>query len=159
MKKFTRPADTALYTVIKTVMTVIFLWSGALWSGIAVLQFTINSRDHLNLAVGFGISSLILLSGLILCWTRLYILQFFPCLVGLIIFLNPAREMIDHAASTAVIFKPSFEVRYLPMIAFAILSLVLLILRIYSIYSKRSDEKEKFNNLPSESILDKHRDE
>lgn len=157
--KLKRPEDKIAHKVIKWVMTAIFAWSGFLWSGITALQFLINSTDHRNLAIGFLIGSLILLLCLILCRLRLYILQFIPAIVGLTVFLIPAREMIDHAADTGVIFKPSFEVRYMPMIGLVILSFVLFIMRIALIFFERSQKREEYNNLPSESVLDRHSDE
>lgn len=159
MKKIKRPEDKPIHIVLKVAMTVIFLWSGFFWSGVTVLQFFINNQEHRNLAIEFFTASVILFFGLLLSWLRLYIVQFIPSIIGFIAFLNPAREMIDHAAETGVIFKPSFELRYLPVIGFAILSLVLLILRVGSIVSEKSRVTEEYNNRPSESILDKHREE
>ncbi len=159
MKKSIRPADGKFQTAVKVIMSLVFAWSGFFWSGVTALQFFINNTSHKNLAVGFFTASLVLLLGLVLCWARLYILQVIPSIVGIIMFLSPAREMIDHAADTGVIFKPSFEVRYLPVIAFGILSLVLFAVRVYGIISARNERREEFNNLPSESVLEKHHEE
>ena len=145
--------------IIKCLMTAVFLWSGFFWSGVTILQFFINSTEHKNLAIEFSISCALLLICLILCWLRFYILQFIPGMIGFIAFLNPVREMMDHVADTGVIFKPTFEQRYLPMIAFAIFSLALLIIRILGIISERAKREEEFNNRPAESIFDKHSEE
>ena len=153
-----RPIDNKIHIAVKVLMTAIFLWSGLFWSGVAILQFFINDTSNAHLAASFLWGDVILLAGLILAWARVYILQLIPCLVGLIVYLQPAREMIDHAADTGVLFKPTFEQRYMPMIGFAILSLVLFILRVYSVVSSRIEKQEEFNNLPAESILEKRSD-
>lgn len=153
-----RPTDKKIHTYIKVLMTAIFLWSGLIWSGMAILQFFINDTSNAHLASKFLLGDVILLAGLILAWARVYILQLIPCLVGLIIYLQPAREMIDHAAETGKLFKPTFEQRYLPIIGFAILSFVLFILRVYAVVSSRIEKQEEFNNLPAESVLEKRSD-
>lgn len=154
-----RPIDKNLHIIVKVLMTAIFLWSGLIWGGVTILHIFLNDNSNSQLVPGFLAGSLILLAGLILAWVRLYILQLIPCLVGLIVYLQPAREMIDHAADTGVIFKPTFEQRYLPMIGFAILSLVLFIMRVYSVVSARIEKQEEYNNRPAESILEKRHDE
>ena len=154
-----RPNDNKTHIAAKVLMTAIFAWSGLLWSGVAILQFFINDTSNAHLAAGFLWGDVILLAGLILAWTRMYILQLLPCIIGLIIYLKPAREMIDHAADIGVVFKPTFEQRYLPIIGFAILSLVLFILRVYAVVSARIEKQEEYNNRPAESILEKRHDE
>ena len=154
-----RPNDKKIHTAVKVIMTALFLWSGLFWSGVAILQFFINDTSNAHLASKFLLGDAILLLGLVLVWLRIYILQFLPCLVGMIIYLAPAREMIDHAANTGVIFKPTFEQRYLPIIGFAILSLVLFILRVYEVVSAKIEKQEEFNNRPAESVLEKRHDE
>lgn len=158
MKKIKRPADSTVHIIIKWLMTAVFAWSGFLWSGITILQFLINNQEHRNLSVEFLIGSLILLLCLTLNWLRFYILQIIPGVIGLIVYLNPAKEMIDHASNTGGIFKPTFEQRYLPITVFGILALVLFVMRVLSLINAKMKRDEQFNNLPSESILDKHRE-
>ena len=57
------------------------------------------------------------------------------------------------------IFINSTEQRYLPMIAFAIFSLALLLIRILGIISEKAKREEEFNNRPTESIFDRHSEE
>ncbi len=159
MNKLKRTADKTPQIIIKCLMTAVFLWSGFFWSGVTILQFFINNTEHRNLAIEFSVSSALLLICLILCWLRFYILQFIPGMIGFIAFLNPVKEMMDHVADTGVIFKPTFEQRYLPMIAFAIFSLALLLIRILGIISEKAKREEEFNNRPTESIFDKHSEE
>ena len=159
MNKPKRAADKTPQIIIKCLMTAVFLWSGFFWSGVTILQFFINNTEHRNLAIEFSVSSALLLICLILCWLRFYILQFIPGMIGFIAFLNPVKEMMDHVADTGVIFKPTFEQRYLPMIAFAIFSLALLLIRILGIISEKAKREEEFNNRPTESIFDKHSEE
>lgn len=153
-----RPNDKKIHTAVKVLMTALFAWSG-FWSGMATLQFFINNTAHIDLAKGFLLGTLILLAGLLLAWFRLYILQAVVCAVGLIAFLKPAREMIDHAAETGVLYKPTFEQRYMPIIGFSIMSLVLLILRIYAVVSAKMERQEELDNRPAQSILEKRSDE
>ena len=150
-----RPEDKKFHTIIKVLMSAVFAWSGFFWSGVTALQFFINDQSNAHLSSMFLAGSIVLLIALLLAWARLYILQFIVCLVGLAVYLRPAREMIDHAADTGVLFKPTFEQRYLPMVGFAILAMVLFILRVSSIISKKLEQREEFNNRPTESILDK----
>lgn len=140
-------------------MTVLYLWSGFFWAGVTALNFYINDLSNVHLAHRFVAGSIILLAALVLAWLRFYILQIIPCIIGLIVFLTPAREMIDRAAETGVLFKPTFELRYLPIIAFAIFSLILFILRIWGIASAKAERRSEYDNSPSESVLDKHHED
>lgn len=154
-----RPEDKKIHTVVKIIMTAIFLWSGFFWSGVSIYNFYSLNPEYSHLSSQFLIGSLVLLLALILCWLRLYILQLIPCVIGLIVFLRPAKEMIDHVLGTGVYFKPTFEQRYLPMIGFGVLSLVLFITRVWTLFSSRLEKREEFNNRPTESILEKRHDE
>lgn len=154
-----RPSDKNIHLAVKVIMTAIFLWSGFFWSGVTMLNFFINNTEYSYLSVQFLAGSLILLLSLLLCWFRFYILQIIPCVIGLIVFLRPAREMIDHAAETGILFKPTFELRYLPIIGFAILSAALLMVRIWELAAAHIERQDEFNNRPTESVLDKHREE
>lgn len=157
--KIKRPADKVGHKILKIAMMAVYLWSGFFWAGVTALNFLINDLSNVHLAYRFAAGSLVLLLGLILAWLRLYVLQIIPCMAGLAVFLNPAREMIDRAAETGVLFKPTFEQRYLPIIAFAIFSLVLFILRVWGIFAARAERKNEFDNMPTESVLDKHHGE
>lgn len=154
-----RPLDSKAQIAVKVIMTLIFAWSGLFWSGVTVLQFYINDPLNSHLATGFLVGSLLLLLGLVLCWFRLYMIQFPVCVAGFIVYLMPTREMIDHVAGSGVIFRPTFEQRYLPMAGLMILSFALLTVRVWKIFSSKAKKKEEFNNSPSESILDKHSEE
>lgn len=154
-----RPSDTKAHIFIKAVMTAIFLWSGFFWSGVTIVNFALLNTEYSHLAYQFVAGSLLLLFALVLCWLRLYILQIIPCAVGLAVFLTPTREMIAHVEGSGAVFKPSFELRYLPVIGFAILAAALCIIRIWQIISDRAEKKNEYNNRPTESILDKHREE
>lgn len=157
MKK--RPADAGVQTFAKIVMTLIFLWSGFFWSGVTIYNYYRLNPEYSYLSTEFLIGSSVILAGLILCWLRLYILQLPVTAVGFIVFLAPVREMIEHVKGTGVYFSPTFEVRYLPIIGLMILSAALFIGRIWQVFSKRSAEREEYNNRPSESILDKHHED
>lgn len=143
---------------IKILMTLIFLWSGFFWSGVTVYNYYVLNPEYPHLATEFLIGSLILALGLVLCWLRFYIIQFIPTAIGLLVFLIPTREMIEHVKNSGVYFTPTFEVRYLPMVGFAILSFVLFIVRIWQIAAKRIQEREEYNNRPTESVLDRHKE-
>lgn len=153
-----RPIDKPMHTVVKTVMTAIYLWSGFFWCGITMLFFLLERSDvsdSAGLAVKMFIGSALILASLIMCWFRLYIIQILPCVAGLAVFLQPVREMMNHVANSSVVFTPSFELRYLPMVGYAILSLALLIIRIWNIAAAKAEIREEYNNRPSESIFGK----
>ncbi len=159
MTKYRRPIDKAPHIVVKLAMTAIFLWSGFFWSGVTVLNFYINDLSNVRLANLFLAGSAILLAALLLCWFRLYIVQMIFTVAGLAVYLIPSAEMVNRAARTGVPFKPTFEQRYLPVIGFAILALVLFIIRIWQLAAARIERRQEFDNRPTESVLEKHREE
>ena len=154
-----RPEDKKLHLIAKMIMTAIFLWSGFFWSGATIINFYMLKPEYSHLSPQFLAGSLVTLLALILCWLRFYILQIFPCAIGLILYLRPVKEMMDHVAGRGVYFKPTFEQRYLPMIGFAILSVALFIIRLWQIFSAKAERRSEFDNSPAESILEKRRDE
>lgn len=157
-----RPIDKPIHTAVKVIMSAIWLWSGFFWCGITMLFFLMersDAADSSSIALKMFAGSAVLLIALILCWLRLYIIQTVPTVAGLILYLIPVREMMNHVANSGVVFKPSFEIRYLPTVAFAVLALCLLIVRLWGMHSERAEKREKFNSSPSESILDKRSDE
>ena len=154
-----RPSDNAATIIAKILMTAIYLWSGFFWSGVTVYNFLVLNTEYSYLAGGFIAGSALLFASLLLCWFRLYIVQLFPAIAGIIVFISPAREMIGHVSGSGVYFTPSFEARYLPVVLFGILSAALVIGRVWQIFAKRAEERSRFNDLPSESILEKHREE
>ncbi len=155
-----RPADKPVHIVAKAAMTAVYLWSCFFWSGVAILNFWLNDPVDSHLSVWFLAGSAVLLAALVLCWLRFYIIQILPSIVGLAVYLKPAREMMDKAADLKeVVFKPTFEQRYMPVVGFALLALALFIARVWQIASARAEKKREFNDLPTESILEKRRDE
>lgn len=117
-----------------------------------------DAADSRSIALRMFWGSVVLLISLILSWLRLYIIQIIPAITGLILFLNPVREMMDHVANSGAVFKPGFEVRYLPAVVFGILSLCLIIVRLWGIHSAKIERLEEYNSRPSASILDKRND-
>lgn len=153
-----RQNDNAAAIIAKVLMSAVYLWSGFFWSGVTVYNFAVLNTEYSYLAKEFVVGSALLLAALLLCWFRLYIIQFAPAVAGIIVFLIPAREMIQHVEGTGVYFKPSFEARYLPIIVFGVLSAALLIGRIWNIFSTHAEARERFNDQPTESVLDKHKE-
>lgn len=153
---FKRQKDAAVQTFAKVLMSLIYLWSGFFWSGVTIYNYYKLSPEYSYLSTKFLIGSLILVLALILCWLRFYIIQIIPSIAGFLVFLSPVREMIEHVSDSGVYFTPTFEVRYLPIIGFVILSFALFVGRIWIIAAKRAAEREEFNNRPSESVLEKH---
>ena len=153
-----RPQDKAAHIAAKIVMTLTFLWSGFFYSVIPVITY-INNEELSHISYRLMTAFPFLLVGLILCWLRLYIPQFPFCAVGLVIFIGPVTELIDLASKKDVIFKPSFELRYMPIIAFGIISLVLFLTRLWQIISARVERRREYDNRPTESILEKRSDE
>lgn len=153
-----KKTENRAYLAAKIAMTLTFLWSGFFFSIIPVLTY-INNEEFSHISYRFIAAFPFLLSGLILCWLKLYIPQFPLCAVGLIIFINPAIELIDLASKKGIIFKPSFELRYMPIIAFGLISLVLFMVKFRQILVERNRRRNEYDNRPTESVLEKHHEE
>lgn len=149
-----RLTDTKSTKFLKLVSTAIFAWSGFFWAGVTILNFYINMPNSSHLAQNFLIGTVLLLASLILCWFRFYILQLPICAVGTVFFLIASAEMIDTARFSGLEFKPSFELRYLPIIGMSVISLILAMIQIWDLISKKIEDNNKFNNSPSKSILE-----
>lgn len=147
-------SEPILMLVAKSAMLILFAWSGFFWSGVSIYNFYRLDPEYSYIATRFLIGSVCLLISLNLCFFRKYIVQFPFMAAGLIPFLMASTEMIDVAVKTGVEYTPSFELRYMPIIAFAILSTALTMAKIWQIIAKRAEEKNQFNNSPTKSILD-----
>ncbi len=156
--KIKRQPDSKLHIFAKILLTAIYLWSGFFWSGVSVIYYIIEP-DMTHIAVEFLISSALLLISLVLCWFRLYIWQFPFCVIGLAVYLQPAAELIRLANQREVYFKPSFELRYLPVIAFGVIALILFAYRFWQRITLKAAKQSEFDNSPTQSILEKRRDE
>ncbi len=137
--------DWAFTIFLKVVATLVFLWSGFFWSGVTILNFYMFNTDESYRATGFLVASIILLISLILMFLRMYIIQFPFCVVGSIIYLVQAGQLIDAIES--------YTMRYIPELLLFIVSLILFILHVARVISKSMGEKEKFNTAPAESII------
>lgn len=142
------------YLFAKLAMTLIFLWSGFFWSGVTVLNFYINMTFDAHLATLFLTGSIALLVSLILCWCRVYVISMPFTVTGTILFCVAAAEMIAVAEQTAVVFKPSFELRYLPVTFYCIIALFLCIVKLIRKMDEHKRKREEFDNSPAKSILD-----
>lgn len=149
-----RYTDNKLTIAAKVLITLIFVWSCFLWSGATIFNFYIRMPEYSHLATGMLTGSILIFISIVLMYFRMYILQLPFCVVGSIFYLNQASEMIDRAIETEIVFKPSFELRYLPEIVVLLLSIALAMIHFWSIESKRIAAKNEFNNSPSKSILD-----
>lgn len=150
-----RYKDTKFTLFVKIVMTAVYLWSCFFWAGVTILNFYINTPEYSYLATGFLTGSIFITVGLVLVFLRFHITQFPFIVAGTVIFLKHAGEMIDVAAKSEVVFKPSFELRYVPVLALAGFSFVLTVLSIARIVSERKTAEEEYNNRPAQSILEK----
>ncbi|MCD7772225.1 MAG: hypothetical protein LUH23_09105 [Oscillospiraceae bacterium] len=137
--------DWALTIFLKIVATVAFLWSGFFWSGVTILNFYMFNTDESYRATGFLVASIFLLISLVLMFLRMYIIQFPFCVVGSVVYLIQAGELIDAIES--------YTMRYIPEIAILIVSLILFILHMARVISRSMGEKETFNTSPAESII------
>ncbi|MBQ8622835.1 MAG: hypothetical protein IJ424_00420 [Oscillospiraceae bacterium] len=151
-----REKEPFLILLAKSAMTILFLWSGFFWSGVSIINFYGYSPEYSYRATGFLAGSLLMLTALILCYARLYIIQLPFTVAGLIPFLKMAGELIDEVVEHPELTyrPPSYELRYMPMIAFAVLSVALAMEAVWKMISKRMEAKNEFNNRPSKSILD-----
>lgn len=153
-QKSLREKEPIIMLVAKSAMIILFAWSGFFWSGVTIINFYAFDPTYSYLATEFLIGSLLFLSALILCCLRKYILQFAFCAAGLIPYLMAVNEMMDVAETTGVVFKPSFELRYLPIFVFALISLIFAMMQIWKNTLKRIEIRNEFDNRPTKSILD-----
>ena len=149
-----RLTDTKSTKFLKILSTAIFAWSGFFWAGVTILNFYINMPESSHLAQNFLIGTILLFVSLLLCWFRFYVLQLPICAVGTVFFLIASAEMIDTARYQGLEFTPSFELRYMPIIGLAAISLVLAMIQIWNLIAKKIEKNNEFNNSPSKSILD-----
>lgn len=149
-----RLTDTKSTKFLKILSTAIFAWSGFFWAGVTILNFYINMPESSHLAQNFLIGAILIFVSLLLCWFRFYILQLPVCAVGTVFFLIASAEMIDTARFQGLEFTPSFELRYMPIIGLAAISLVLSMIQIWNLIAKKIEKNNEFNNSPSKSILD-----
>lgn len=153
-----RYKDTKFTLAVKIIMTAVYAWSCFFWAGVTILNFYINTPEYSYLATGFLTGSIFITIGLILTFLRFHIAQFPFIVAGTVVFLKNAGEMIDVAIKSEVVFKPSFELRYLPVIAVAGFSFVLAVMSIARAVSERKTVQEEYNNRPTQSILEKRND-
>ncbi len=149
-----RFVDNGFTIVLKVIATIVYLWSCFFWAGVTILNFYINTPEYSHLSTGFLIGTIFITVSLVLMYLRFYIVQLPLCAAGATVYLVNAGEMIDVAQHTAVVFTPSFELRYMPCVAIIIISAALAMLEIWNIISKREKAKNEFYNSPSKSILD-----
>lgn len=145
-----RYIDNKLTKAIKAIITAVYLWSGLFWAGITIIYFYFFDTVNIHLAVNMMIADVFLTASLIMIYFRLYIIQLPFTAVGEFFYLISASEMINHAAKNNLVYKVSFEARYMPVVVILILGIVLAVLQIRRIIARR----EELNNRPSKSILD-----
>lgn len=137
--------DWAFTIFLKVVATLVFLWSGFFWSGVTIINFyTFNTGESYR-ATAFLVASILLLVSIILMFMRCYIIQFPFCVIGSIIYLVQAGQLIDKIES--------YTMRYIPEVAILIISIILFMLHMARVISKSLSEKEKIDTAPAESII------
>ncbi len=137
--------DWAFTIILKIVATAAFLWSGFFWSGVTIINFYSFNTSESYRATGFLVASILILISLVLMFLRMYIIQFPICVVGSVIYLIQAGQLIDKIES--------YTMRYIPEIAILIVSIILFTLHLARVISRTLDEKEKLNTSPAESII------
>lgn len=152
MKQNTK--EPLIVLIAKSAMLILYLWSGFFWSGVTIINFYINDPEYSYISTWMLIGSILLMLSLVFSFKRRYILSLPFMAVGTFVFLNPVSDMIDIATQTGVEFTPSFELRYIPIVAFSIISLALSMYGIWKKESKKIEERNKFYNSPTKSILD-----
>ena len=136
-----RYKDTKFTLFVKIVMTAVYLWSCFFWAGVTILNFYINTPEYSYLATGFLTGNIFITIGLVLVFLRFHITQF--------------PFFVTGTVKSDVVFKPSFELRYVPVLALAGFSFVLAVLSIARAVSERKTAEEEYNNRPAQSILEK----
>ncbi|MCD7847318.1 MAG: hypothetical protein LUG49_04740 [Oscillospiraceae bacterium] len=137
--------DWAFTIVLKIVATVAFLWSGFFWSGVTIINFYQFNTAESYRATGFLVASILLLISLVLMFLRMYIIQFPFCVVGSVIYLIQAGQLIDKIES--------YTTRYIFEIVILIASIILFMLHMARVISSTMAENEKINTAPAESII------
>ena len=137
--------DWAFTIFLKVVATLAFLWSGFFWSGVTILNFYVFNTDESYRATSFLVASILILISIILMFMRCYIIQFPFCLVGSVIYLVQAGQLIDAIES--------YTMRYIPELLILIISVILFMLHMARVISKSLSENEKINTAPAESII------
>ncbi|MCD7805374.1 MAG: hypothetical protein LUH03_09610 [Oscillospiraceae bacterium] len=137
--------DWAFTIFLKIVALVAFLWSGFFWSGVTIINFYQFNTAESYRATGFLIASILLLISIILMFLRMYIIQFPICVVGSVIYLVQAGQLID--------VIESYTTRYIFEIVILIASIILFMLHLARVISKSMAESEKINTAPAESII------
>lgn len=157
-KKTAKPGELSrenpLMMLGKILMCCAYAWSGFFWAGATIYNFYELTPQYSHLATIFLIGTLCVLVGIIMCWKKKYILQFPFVAVGTVLFMVATSEMMESAEKTAVVFTPSFELRYLPILAVTLLSLIFFIIKAYTVISTKKRIRDSFNNSPAKSILD-----
>ncbi len=137
--------DWAFTIILKIVAVAAFLWSGFFWSGVTILNFYMFNTDESYRATGFLVASIFLIISIVLMFLRMYIIQFPFCVVGSVVYLIQAGELIDAIES--------YTIRYIPEIAILIVSLILFMLHLARVISRSMGEREKLDTAPAESII------
>ncbi len=137
--------DWALTIFLKIVALLAFLWSGFFWSGVTIINFYQFNTAESYRATGFLVASILLLISIILMFLRMYIIQFPVCVVGSVIYLIQAGQLIDKIES--------YTVRYIIEIVILIVSIILFMLHMARVISRTMAENEKINTAPAESII------
>ncbi|MCD7784674.1 MAG: hypothetical protein LUH18_03715 [Oscillospiraceae bacterium] len=137
--------DWALTIFLKIVALLAFLWSGFFWSGVTIINFYQFNTAESYRATGFLIASILLLISIVLMFLRMYIIQFPVCVVGSVIYLIQAGQLIDKIES--------YTVRYIFEIVILIASIILFMLHLAWVISSTMAENEKINTAPAESII------
>ncbi|MCD8344860.1 MAG: hypothetical protein LUC38_02730 [Oscillospiraceae bacterium] len=137
--------DWAFTIILKIVAVVAFAWSGFFWSGVTILNFYMFNTDESYRATGFLVASIILIISIVFMFLRMYTIQFPFCVVGSIIYLIQAGQLIDKIES--------YTMRYIPEIVILIASIILFMLHLARAISTSMGEKESRNTAPAESII------
>lgn len=140
--------------IFKLFAAVVFLWSCFFWAGVTIINFYFFMPEFSYLATEVLIGSLLITVSMVLMFLRYYIAQLPFCIAGTAVYLTAAAEMIDTAEKSIGVFKPTFGQRYMPVVLILIISLSLAVIQIWSVISKNIEEKNRYNNSPSKSILD-----
>lgn len=141
-------------TAVKAAAAVIYAWSCILWGGVTIIYYFFRMPEYSYLAEGFLFGGIIIAIGIIMLFFRLYILQLPFIAIGGAVYLKNACELINRSARVDYVFKPSFNLRYLPVSVIIIVSVILAMLQIWRLISIRAAERDEYNNRPSGSIFD-----
>lgn len=162
-KKLMR-SESEVYLILKIVLLIPFLYSGFFWGLIAAINL-MNGGEYKNDAVIMLVGICLGLVGIIICFFRLYIIQFIFTLSSTILYMVSANSIVGRTIAQEAdglitvdergkYLSDALEIRHYPYIFFGIFALMLFAWKVVQIITERKEKIERERNAPTKSILE-----